>query len=478
VDDATLKGRFERTENALFVAFANAMAERVGTFTECEAAALSMANEIVRRWMEQELGRLSSKYGREVIVDGQRYRRHTTGRRRYHSLCGALEVQRDTYRLVGIHNGPTVVPLEVEAGILEQATPALAASVLRGFAAMPLRLYEDEMRAAHRTVPSRSTLERIGKRVGIVIREQLPLIEPLVRAREVVPREAHSISVGLDRTSIPMAETTGESPPAPTGHVRRRPQPVAVAYRMAYVATLAVNDRHGDVLTSIRLASTANEGPTELLERLGGELEHVRGQRRLPLIIVQDGAPELWNLVEEWLENLGVRAEMKLIDRYHVEERLRATCEVLESKPEAARRLFEHWRRCLDRSDVAMQRICSKVKRLIHGTGPQELPWPTIAPSIGGMRAQIAEGHLGYFRNCATKIRYATARKRGFPIGSGVTEGACKSVIAARFKRSGQRWFESGAVPCLHLRALHLNGRLDGVFERVVTGRRDSIQYD
>ena len=36
---------------------------------------------------------------------------------RYHSLCGAVEVRRDTYRLAGVHNGPTVVPLEIEAGI-------------------------------------------------------------------------------------------------------------------------------------------------------------------------------------------------------------------------------------------------------------------------------------------------------------------------------------------------------------------------
>src|SRR5207237_1351804 len=85
------------------------------------------------------------------------YRRHATGVRRYHTLCGAVEVRRDSYRRVGVHNGPTVVPLEVAAGIVENATPALAASVLEGFAMMPLRDYEGEMRAAHRVVPSRTS---------------------------------------------------------------------------------------------------------------------------------------------------------------------------------------------------------------------------------------------------------------------------------------------------------------------------------
>ena len=57
-------------------------------------------------------------------------------------------------------------------------------------------------------------------------------------------------------------------------------------------------------------------------------------------------------------------------------------------------------------------------------------------------------------------MRYATARARGFPIGSGVTEGACKSVVTARFERSGQRWSERGLSGCLTVRALLLSERL------------------
>ena len=155
-------------------------------------------------------------------------------------MCGVIEVARDSYRLVGVHNGPTVVPLELPAGIVENATPALAFSVVQGFAERPLRHYEAEMAAAHRCVPSRSTLERIGKRVGARIREALPLVEPIVRASESVPADAYSISVGLDHTTVPMAEhveTARRCRQRP--YVRRPPEPITVAYRMAYVATVA-----------------------------------------------------------------------------------------------------------------------------------------------------------------------------------------------------------------------------------------------
>jgi hypothetical protein len=158
----------------------------------------------------------------------------------------------------------------LEAGIVEKATPALALSVAQGFGTMPLRHYEQELAAAHRRVPSRSTLERIGKRVGARLREALPVVEPVVRSQRALPDGARSISIGVDRTTVPMAEPTGLAAKPPRGMARLRPPPVTVVYRMAYVATLAVHDRRGAVLTSLRLAATAEEGPTVLRGGGGG----------------------------------------------------------------------------------------------------------------------------------------------------------------------------------------------------------------
>ena len=201
---------------------------------------------------------------------------------RYHTLCGSVEVRRDSYRLVGVHNGPTVIPLEVDAGIVENATPALASSVLQAFAMMTLRDYEVQMRAAHRCVPSRSTLERIGKRAGATLRDELAVIEPVIRSREVISERARSISLGVDRTTVPMAEPAAKTlARRREPYVRRPPAPVQVHYRMAYVATVSVHDREGEVLSSIRHTATAEEGATGLMERVGAELEHLLRQRNL-----------------------------------------------------------------------------------------------------------------------------------------------------------------------------------------------------
>ena len=85
--------------------------------------------------------------------------------------------------------------------------------------------------------------------------------------------------------------------------------------------------------------------------------------------------------------------------------------------------------------------------------------------SISDAALGLISGHVEYLRKQRHRIRYAGARRRGHPIGSGPTEGACKSVVAMRFKRSGQRWFETGLAPCLFLRSLHLSERLRPCFE-------------
>ena len=135
------------------------------------------------------------------------------------------------------------------------------------------------------------------------------------------------------------------------------------------------------------------------------------------------------------------------------------------------------------RSDTAIDRICRRLCELeAHQLfaycegAPLPTYWADLArPTITGERAQIAWGHLAYLDRHRGYLRYASCRRRGLSIGSGVTEGACKSVIAMRFKRSGQRWFEEGLSPCLQLRALHLNERLRPCFDLLVAARSASL---
>jgi hypothetical protein len=70
-------------------------------------------------------------------------------------------------------------------------------------------------------------------------------------------------------------------------------------------------------------------------------------------------------------------------------------------------------------------------------------PWPS--PNLS---REPGQPHLGY----------NTALARGWPIATGVIEGACRHLVGDRLDITGARWGLQGAEAVLKLRALHTNG--------------------
>ena len=55
-------------------------------------------------------------------------------------------------------------------------------------------------------------------------------------------------------------------------------------------------------------------------------------------------------------------------------------------------------------------------------------------------------------------MRYGEYLAAGYPIATGVIEGACRHVVKDRMERSGMRWTREGAQNLLHLRCLKASG--------------------
>ncbi len=62
-----------------------------------------------------------------------------------------------------------------------------------------------------------------------------------------------------------------------------------------------------------------------------------------------------------------------------------------------------------------------------------------------------------YLRNNRDYMDYQTYLAQGYPIGTGVIEGACRHLVKDRFERAGMRWSKQGAQVMLNLRATYLN---------------------
>jgi hypothetical protein len=76
-----------------------------------------------------------------------------------------------------------------------------------------------------------------------------------------------------------------------------------------------------------------------------------------------------------------------------------------------------------------------------------------------------------YLRRHRRWMDYAGYRRLGLPIGSGVTEAACKTVFTQRLKRSGMRWHRESGQVIVDLRLLHLSGIWEAVVRKDLQSR-------
>lgn len=79
---------------------------------------------------------------------------------------------------------------------------------------------------------------------------------------------------------------------------------------------------------------------------------------------------------------------------------------------------------------------------------------PALSPSKQDTLTKVSR----YLRNNRDFMDYHTYLARGYPIGTGVIEGACRHLVKDRFERAGMRWSKQGAQGMLDLRATYLNG--------------------
>ena len=138
-----------------------------------------------------------------------------------------------------------------------------------------------------------------------------------------------------------------------------------VNYRMAYVGTISFHDADGTALATRRYTAAAHESPTDRLVRpMMADLRHaLRQVPALAVGVIQDGAPELWNLLRPALlaEPL-VTACYEAIDRYHLTERLADVLRYGEPDASTRRARLSRWNESLDGTDHAIYRIRAWVR--------------------------------------------------------------------------------------------------------------------
>ncbi len=162
--------------------------------------------------------------------------------------------------------------------------------------------------------------------------------------------------------------------------------------------------------------------PVEFGERLHWEARRGGLGRAKETLVLADGGSWIWHLkADRWAQAL------ELLDFYHAGEHLwalgRALCGADEAKAKA-------W-------------VEPRLHRLRHGQEQSVLREVAALKPPGGERGKLVRAEQKYFAGQAQRMNYQGMAARGWPIGSGAVESACRQS-QCRFKRAGQFWTQAG----------------------------------
>ncbi len=185
---------------------------------------------------------------------------------------------------------------------------------------------------------------------------------------------------------------------------------------------------------------------TPLLRTPAGHVGMDRADRWIGL---SDGGIGL----EDRLRENFPRVELVILDFFHPAEKLTGLARLLHPQNEdQAEDQARQWRQLLkDEGGAVLAAVLS------------EWEWPRRR----GLK-EAADEVIGYLQRQAHRMEYPEYLARGWCIGSGAVESACKTVVGQRLKLAGMRWGEDGAHAVCHLRALYRSekGQWDAFWRR------------
>ena len=375
----------------------------------------------------------------KLVIDGITYRRVLRAQSGYTCVAGEVQVMRSLYR----HEAePAIVPLDRNAGMIEgHWTPWAARQMVMMTSLLPPQTGEKVFAELGLMRPSKSSLDRLPKAMNAVWEADREQFERQVRAEETIPEGTVTVSTSLDGVMTPMkdgkrqakreqAQAEGKRPQGPAGH-----QEVGCG-------TVSFYNAEGERLQTRRLGRMPESRKQTLKRQLQAEMAHILNQKpELKVVAIADGAKDNWTFLDRAFPNATA-----VVDFFHAADHLKKALDNAygENTPPAKAQFAKLRRRLRDESngvDVVVRSL-----RYLHRQHP---------------RRKILARELAYFRNNRHRMRYADVKAQHLPIGSGVVEAACKTLVTQRLKLSGMRWRHRGGQAILTFRALLQSDRFD-----------------
>ena len=442
--------------------------------------------------VERRVQELTNAYGRalmrevferadasapEVTIAGEQWGNRRPAPATYTTVFGNFEMLRGTYQRLG--RGRVAVPLEMRLGIVEGAyTPRVARILTKAVALIPEEEAEDMLAEVGVAMVSKSTLHRVPRAMASRYEARRDIIENALRSRDPIPEQATTIQVSLDGVMVPQdgehARPRGRKTddPDPPRHEQRYgavgPEPPAAndgsmgrSWHEASVGTVAFFDADGVRLKTTYLARMPEPFKATLTAALEAEMCAVVEERPdINICFASDGAEPQWAALEAMRARLPASAtghRMNLVDAFHVAEYIQLAANAVEGEnTPGAKILAATWRETIKEDADGARRVLRAIR-----SRRTKASTKTKRKDINRAINYIAHQHrLG-------RMNYPDAIARNYPIGTGITEAAAKTVVGTRMKRAGARFSQHGGQTVMLFRAAVLSRRFDALHEQL-----------
>ena len=414
------------------------------TTLQFETRLQDLLRELGRRIVQWTLNRLEPSKRQEMphqfLWEGDYYRRRNKSPlRNLNCLFGPIRLLRFCYQPLETC-GKCLFPLEIRLGLVGGvATPALADWVAREAANLTQRQLLEQLRF-HHVVWGVGTLRKVTHAMAEIMSRHCheaqvqQILQWLKQAAESKGPRRCALSVGRDGIMIPIVKQT--------------------KYKEACTATVSVLNRFGRRIGTVYLGQMPEAHQTTLSDELTALLQEVfvRWEGVLPrLVYITDCGSHPTAYFEDVLSKMRnprrpteVLEWEWIVDYYHACQYITTLAEMIFGPGRAAFAWSAKQRTILKERSGGIYRVLRSAGAL-----------RAIRGLIGS--ADDYDKAYRYLRSRASKMDYRTYRHFRLPIGSGVTEAACKIVFTQRFKLSGMKWKIDGGRDILILRIIALS---------------------
>lgn len=359
--------------------------------------------------------------GSPIMVCGSKFTSKGKEQKEFQTPYGPVTVNRYVYQ--SSKGGKTYAPMDINCRIINTSTPKFAKMISSKYANDAAPGVQRDLSENHERKVALSFIKNTVDAVGSIAEakeEHWNYVLP------EMPKAVKSISIGLDGTCLNMIDD---------------------GWREAMCGTIALFDRNGDRMHTIYTAASPEYGKDMFFTKLGEEVKRiVKKYPKASIVGLADGAASNWRF-------LGPKVDSLLIDFWHVSEYLsKASLAIFPEKAQQEER--EEW----------LELTCHRLKHNVGAASRilNELKKHQKENKMLETNSKLLQATITYFTNHKEKMAYHKHVKSNMPIGSGVTEAACKTIVKQRMCKGAARWKDKGATTVLTLRSLHLtNARWD-----------------